>query len=147
MHPAFLEEHRILLGNVRDSYPTIRMIMMVLLIWTKFYTSHKKITSISDINFSSEKIWDGNNLKYFTFALLLEFLFLIVWNVLVVCKVFCRYLVKINVYSREKLIFPSRLWLVSRRFAPLKIPKIKPTIYTSLAGIKQNINIRSLFKN
>ena len=90
MHPAFLEEHRILLGNVRDSYPTIRMIMMVLLIWTKFYTSHKKITSISDINFSSEKIWDGTNLKYFTFALLLEFLFLIVWNVLVACKVFCR---------------------------------------------------------
>ena len=88
MHPAFLEEHRTLLGNVRDSYPTIRMIMMVLLIWTKFYTSHKKITSISDINFSSEKIWDGTNLKYFTFALLLEFLFLIVWNVLVVCKVF-----------------------------------------------------------
>ena len=87
MHPAFLEEHRILLGNVRDSYPTIRirMIMMVLLIWTKFYTSHKRITSISDINFSSEKIWDGTNLKYFTFALLLEFLFLIVWNVLVVC--------------------------------------------------------------
>ena len=90
MHPAFLEEHRTLLGNVRDSYPTIRMIMMVLLIWTKFYTSHKKITSISDINFSSEKIWDGTNLKYFTFALLLEFLFLIVWNVLVACKVFCR---------------------------------------------------------
>ena len=88
MHPAFLEEHRTLLGNVRDSYPTIRMIMMVLLIWTKFYTSHKRITSISDINFSSEKIWDGTNLKYFTFALLLEFLFLIVWNVLVVCKVF-----------------------------------------------------------
>ena len=88
MHPAFLEEHRTLLGNVRDSYPTIRMIMMVLLIWTKFYTSHKKITSISDINFSSEKIWDGANLKYFTFALLLEFLFLIVWNVLVACKVF-----------------------------------------------------------
>ena len=88
MHPAFLEEHRTLLGNVRDSYPTIRMIMMVLLIWTKFYTSHKKITSISDINFSSEKIWDGTNLKYFTFALLLEFLFLIVWNVLVACKIF-----------------------------------------------------------